>query len=660
MSGGQKGGVAVGAVPEVAVRDGVEIHVEAAAPGVPISPTLYGIFFEDINFGADGGLSAELVKNGSFEFMDGMMGWRKIENQGAVGGFGVRESGSPFPNNPRFARLTVESAGQGFGIRNEGYRGMGLKVGGRYRFSAMARLSGGAARALRIELLGAGDTVIGAATVEVASREWRRVEGELTAAATEARGALRIMMDQAGIIDLDAVSLMPLDTWKHRENGWRPDLVQKLADLKPGFIRFPGGCIVEGRVLSNRYQWKNTVGPVDNRTMIYNRWNVEFAGSGKGAADYFQSFRLGFYEYFLLCEDLGSEPVPILNCGMACQYNSGELAPIDEMNTFVQDALDLVEFANGAADTTWGRVRAGMGHPEPFGLKKIGIGNEQWGAQYFERYEVVAKALRVRYPDIRLIASAGPSPAGQWFDAAWSAMPSLTAEIVDEHCYANPEWFLDGAFRYDGRTRTGPKVFMGEYAAHDKERRNTWLAALAEAAFMTGLERNADLVAMSSYAPLFAHAEAWQWAPNLIWFDNLLAVGTPSYEVQRLFSLNRGDVSLPVAVRHPPLAENGNPRFYAASGRDNTTGELVVKVVNATAGTRKANLVLDGAGELDPVGRAISIVADPDDENLLGHPDKVVPHESPIGGVSSRFSRDFAPWSVTVLRLRARATEDGR
>ena len=630
----------------------IRVNVDAGAAGIPISPTLYGIFFEDINFAADGGLSAELVKNGSFEFMDAMTGWRKIENSDAVGGFGVRDDNPPFPGNPHYARLTLQTAGQGIGMRNEGFRGMGFKKGAHYRFSAMTRLISGEPQVLRVELCGGRDVVVGAADVHIVSRDWTHVDVDLVAMETAARGAMRVLMRQARVIDLEAVSLMPMESWKGRANGLRPDLVQMLADLKPGFIRFPGGCIVEGRTLSNRYQWKTTVGPVDNRKVIYNRWNVEFAGGGRGAADYFQSFHVGFFEYFLLCEDIGAEPVPILNCGMACQYNSGELATSEELGPYVHDALDLVEFANGPATSRWGRVRAGMGHPEPFKLRKLGIGNEQWGPQYFERYEVMAKAVRARYPEIELIVSAGPGPDGGRFNVAWKTIPGVPADIVDEHCYASPAWFLDNATRYDHQDRKGPKIFMGEYAAHVASKRNVWEAALAEAAFMTGLERNADVVEMSSYAPLFAHVDAWQWSADLIWFDSLRSFATPNYHVQRLFSLNRGDVSLPVKLENLPLAANGKPRFYVVASRDKGAHELIVKVVNATAEPRSAILCVRGAGPLDSAGRAIVLAADLRDENSLEMPDKVAPRDELLANVAQEFSRTFPANSVTVLRVK--------
>ena len=631
------------------------LSVDATAPGAAIHPEFYGVFFEDINFGGDGGLSAELVKNGSFEFEDPITGWRKVERPGSIGGIGFASEGAPFPNNPRYARIVVEAVGEGFGIHNDGYRGMGVQQGARYRFSAHARGIAGGSQTLRVELLGARDAVLASGSVTVAPGGWTRVGCDLEPSATEAKATLRVLVEQPGTIDLEALSLMPAQTWKGRSNGLRADLVQRIADLKPGFIRFPGGCIVEGRTLANRYQWKNTVGPVENRGMIYNRWNVEFADRGQGAHDYYQSFRVGFFEYFQLCADLGAKPLPILNCGMACQFSSGELVPLDELEPYVQDALDLIEFANGPVSSRWGRLRAEMGHPEPFGLEMIGIGNEQWGMQYFDRYRVFAEAIRARHPEIKLITSAGPSPADARFHFAWGEIRKLPADIVDEHSYAPPAWFFDNATRYDQQDRSGPKVFMGEYAAHVPNRKNTWLSALAEAAFITGMERNADVVVMSAYAPLSGHVDAYQWAPNLIWFDNLRTVGTANYEVQRLFSLHRGDAVLPVAVDGAPTAENGQPRLYASAAQDRSTGEIIVKVVNGTPEDREVDLAIRTSGAVTFTGRAWVLHGGLEDENTLDAPTRIAPREEQLGSVAASSVRRVPGHSVTVLRLKPRA-----
>jgi alpha-N-arabinofuranosidase len=528
------------------------ITVQAGQPGAKINPAMWGIFFEDINFGADGGLYAELVKNGSFAFPDAMMGWFKISPSLARGELKVRADSPSNPTSPNYLRIRSEAAAP-FGVCNEGFRGMGVRRGEAYDFSVQIRGVEGSPR-VTVELVGSDGTTLDAVRLEGIVSGWKLIQATLHPNDTDAHARLNILLEGRGVVDVDQVSLFPRNTWKHRRGGLRADLVQMLADLKPGFLRFPGGCIVEGSDLSKRYQWKTTIGPVAERKLIINRWNYEF--KHRPTPDYFQSFGLGFFEFFQLSEDLGAEPLPILNCGMACQFNSGELVPLDQLDPYVQDALDLIEFANGPATSTWGAKRAALGHPAPFNLKMLGVGNEQWGPQYIERLAIFTREIKAKHPKIQLVCAAGPSPQDERFHFLWPKFRELPADIVDEHCYANPVWFLGNSDRYDQYDRNGPKVFFGEYAAQSvalcsTKNRNNLECALAEAAYMTGLERNADVVRMASYAPLFAHVEAWQWTPDLIWTDNLRACGTPSYYVQQLFTRNRGDVVLPVSTDAP-------------------------------------------------------------------------------------------------------------
>lgn len=621
------------------------VTVQADQPGAKINPAMWGIFFEDINFGADGGLYAELVKNRSFEFTDPLMGWRK-QNE-AAGTFRIGEQNPLHANNPHY--LQVQVTGEGLGLSNEGFRGIGVRAGERYDFSVFARAANGRV-ALRVELVDAAGKVLGQARVDGFTRTWRKRTATLTATATEAKARLNLVFTGQGAVDLDMISLFPQKTWRNRRGGLRADVAQLLADLKPGFMRFPGGCIVEGKVLATRYQWKTTIGPVETRKLIVNRWNDEF--KHRPTPDYFQSFGLGFYEYFLLCEDIGAEPLPILNCGMACQFNSGELAPLDQLDPYIQDALDLIEFANGPATSTWGRQRAAMGHPEPFHLKLLGVGNEQWGPQYIERYERFAKVLKAKHPEIQLVSSAGPDPDGEKFNFLWPKLRALNADLVDEHYYRPPAWFLDNTHRYDNYDRNGPKIFAGEYAAQSvrtvsPDNRNNWECALAEAAFLTGLERNADVVRMASYAPLSAHEEAWQWRPNLIWFDNLRSYGTPNYYVQQAFSRHRGDVILPVALSG---VAGPQPRLYASATRDAAAREVIVKLVNATAEAAPVELQIKGASVT--TGRAIELAGKLSDENSLDAPRKIAPVTTPLAGVKSGFTYPCKPYSLTVLRLK--------
>lgn len=553
----------------VAAAAPIRLTVRVDQPGARINPAMWGIFFEDINFGADGGLYAELVKNRGFEFPDALMGWSTLSPSKARGTVSVR-SDEPFNSrNPHYLRIESEGTDL-FGVANEGFRGMGVKQGEAYEFSAQLRTVSGSP-GLRIELYSSNGALLDTVRMNGFAAGWEERTAVLHPGETDAKARLYVLIEGKGAVDVDFVSLFPANTWRQRPGGLRADMVQALADLKPGFLRFPGGCIVEGSDLEKRYRWKNTIGPVAERELIVNRWNYEFLH--RPAPDYYQSFGLGFLEYFQLCEDLGAEPLPILNCGMACQFNSGQLVPLEELDPYIQDALDLIEFANGPATSEWGSKRAAMGHPEPFHMKLLGVGNEQWGPQYIERYAAFAKVLKERHPEIQLVSGSGPAPADERYEFLWPRLRELKADIVDEHCYANPIWFLSNADRYDDFDRNGPKVFFGEYAAQsDKivsvENRNNWECALSEAAFLTGVERNADVVRMASYAPLFAHADAWQWTPDLIWVDNLRTLRTANYLVQQQFMHHRGDVVLPVELTGDPapLAATGGVRLATYSG----------------------------------------------------------------------------------------------
>ncbi len=573
---------------------GAVLRVQAGQPGARINPVMWGVFFEDINFGADGGLYAELVKNRGFEFPEPLMGWTTISPSLAKGEVTVRTD-SPFADaNPHYARIVSEGTAP-LGLSNEGFRGMGVRKGEGYAFSAQVRAVSGAP-VLSVRLYGGDGAVLETVELKGLAAGWQRVTATLRPADTDARARLAVLVIGRGSVDVDFISLFPERTWRNRPGGLRADMVQSLADMHPGFVRFPGGCIVEGSVLSRRYQWKNTLGPVEGRKLVVNRWNYEFVH--RPTPDYYQSFGLGFYEYFQLCEDIGAQPLPILNCGMACQFNSAEVCPLDQLDTYIQDALDLVEFANGPAESTWGARRAAMGHPEPFGMKMLGVGNEQWGPLYYERYERFARVLKEKHPEISLVSAAGPEPADARFGLAWSRLRELHADIIDEHCYAAPDWFFSNAHRYDRYDRSGPKVFMGEYAAQsvatvNVKNRNTLECALSEAAYMTGLERNADVVRMASYAPLFANTEAWQWTPDLIWVDSLHVALTPSYCVQNLFARNRGDRVLPVELSQ----EDGNSGrgLFASSVLDEGTGSVILKLVNANHADSRLTVRLEGA-----------------------------------------------------------------
>ncbi|MGE5519845.1 MAG: alpha-L-arabinofuranosidase C-terminal domain-containing protein [Candidatus Dadabacteria bacterium] len=617
-----------------------------------VQPTMWGIFFEDINLAADGGVYAELVKNRSFEFAAPLMGWREIRKEGGNGSVLVINRSGSHDSNPRFVRASVSKGT--FGISNEGFRGMGIKSGNQYDFSVLARQTKGSNVSLNIELVNSKGEKIGGATLVPKGEEWKKYHVSFSSSATDPKSRLNIWLQGKGSVDMDMISLFPMDTWKNRPGGLRADLVQLLADLKPGFLRFPGGCIVEGRELATRYQWKKTVGDIDNRKQIINRWNTEFRH--RPTPDYYQTFGLGFYEYFQMAEDIGAEPLPILNCGMACQFNTAEVVPTNEIDPYIQDALDLIEFANGSTQTKWGNLRSKMGHPKPFNLKMLGVGNEQWGPQYIERYLIFTKAIKAKYPNIRMVNSVGPDPDDERFNFLNDTLRKLKADILDEHYYRSPEWFTQNAHRYDNYDRNGPKIFAGEYAAQSvqtvsPDNKNNWKCALSEAAFMTGLERNADVVNMASYAPLFAHTEGWQWTPNLIWFDNLNSYGTPDYYVQKLFSNYKGTNVVPVLENNSVIA--GQDSCYASAVINRPTNELIIKVVNTDDKEQVREIQIDGSRTINPAAILTVLKSDRlDDVNSLTDPIKVKPVEQKLNVNGRSVSLSLAPYSVSVLKIK--------
>lgn len=574
-------------------KSSFSLDLNGASTGIKIQPTMYGIFFEDINFAADGGLYAELIKNRSFEFDEPLTGWKqpntKTLSPNLDSGFLTIITDKSKPNK-NYARITV-SNDKNYLLENEGFRGIGLHQGGKYDLNFNLENVSGNVSAINISLVDENGTVVSSVSNIIKGNGWQKYNAVFTPSKTIEKAKLQIAFTGKGMVNMDMISLFPQDTWKGRKGGLRKDLVQKLYDLQPGFLRFPGGCIVEGRTLAERYQWKKTIGKAEDRENLINKWNNGFAH--RLTPDYWQSFGLGFFEYFQLAEDLDAEPLPILSCGMACQFNTAELVKMEDLDPYVQDALDLIEFANGSAGTKWGKVRAEMGHPQPFNMKFIGVGNEQWGEDYIERYKVFEKAIHSKYPDIKIISGSGPSPDGEFFDYGWKELKKLNAQIVDEHYYNSPEWFMKNAGRYDTYDRSGPKVFAGEYAAQSvgvvkPDNKNSWLTALSEAAFMTGLERNADVVTMTSYAPLFAHAEGWQWTPDLIWFNNLKSYATPNYYVQKLFSNNKGTEVLKITGNGKPVT--GQDQLYATAVKDAKTKETIIKIVNTDAGSKSVTI----------------------------------------------------------------------
>ena len=634
-----------------------ELVIQAGKPGAEIQPTMYGLFFEDINYAADGGLYAELVKNRSFEFPQHFMGWKTF------GKVSLKDDG-PFERNPHYVRLA--DAGHPHkqtGLDNEGFFGIGIKKGAEYRFSVWARVAEGETPAkIRVEL---ADTksmneqqAFATADVTVDSKEWKKYQMILKPEVTNPKAILRIFLASRQTVDLEHISLFPVDTWQGHENGLRKDLVQALADIKPGVFRFPGGCIVEGTDIASRYDWKKSVGMVENRPLNENRWQYTFPH--RFFPDYYQSYGLGFYEFFQLSEEIGAEPLPVLSCGLACQFQNPNMdahVPLCDLESYIQDALDLIEFANGAVDTSWGKIRADMGHPAPFNLKLIGIGNEQWGKEYPEHLEPFVKAIRKKYPDIKIVGSSGPDSEGEQFDYLWPEMKSLKADLVDEHFYRPEAWFLSQGARYDNYDRKGPKVFAGEYACHGRGKKwNHFHASLLEAAFMTGLERNADIVHMATYAPLFAHVEGWQWRPDMIWFDNLNSVCTVSYYVQQLFAAHKGTNVLSLTMNKKPVTgAEGQNGLFASAVCDKNKNEIIVKVVNTSGKKQSLSLIFNGLKKKEVLSGARCIKLSStgmDKDNTIENPLAIIPQETSLDVNGHTLNVDLEPVTFAVYILK--------
>ncbi len=639
------------AMPAKAENNSFDIDLKKS--GAPIQSTMYGIFFEDINYAADGGLYAELVKNRSFEFPNALQGWK------IFGNVQVLDDG-PFERNPHYVRLSDPGhAHKHTGLDNEGFFGIGIKRGQTYNFSVWARADRPVT--LRVELVNTASMgenhYVCQQRLTVNSQDWKQYKITLRPNQTLEKATLRIFMEtrSGASVDLEHISLFPADTWKGREGGLRKDLAQALADLKPGIFRFPGGCIVEGTDLDTRYNWKNTVGPVENRPLNENRWEYTF--SHRFYPDYFQSYGLGFFEFFQLSEDIGAEPLPIVSCGLACQFQNNDInahVPVDQLDPYIQDALDLIEFANGPATSTWGKVRADMGHPEPFNLKYIGIGNEQWDTLYPERLEPFIKAIRKAYPNIKIVGSSGPNSEGDQFDYLWPEMKRLGADLVDEHFYRPYEWFLSQGTRYDNYDRKGPKVFAGEYACHASGRKwNHYYASLLEAAFMTDLERNADIVHMATYAPLFAHVEGWQWRPDLIWYDNLSSFRTVSWYVQQLYSQYKGDNVVGLTMNGKPVAgQDGQNGLFASAVREGNN--IYIKVANTSDKEQQLTFNFNGLKK-KAVMKALKRVDLSTDklyeDNSIDAPTNIVPVENAFEGNGQSIQAAISPLSFSIYIL---------
>jgi alpha-L-arabinofuranosidase len=650
------------------------MDVQTKKLGAAVSPTMYGLFFEDINYAADGGLYAELVMNRSFEFPNHFAGWD-------ISGKVILKNDGPFERNPHYVSLAPSGHGHKHTmIENRGFFGMGVKGGEEYRFSVWARVPNGGTAKLWIDLVDnatmGDDQKLGNTGVDISGKEWKKYTAIIKPKRTFAKAHLRIWGDSKVTTDVEHVSLFPVNTYKGRENGLRQDVAKALEDVHPGVFRFPGGCIVEGTDLATRYQWKNTVGPVENRPLNENRWHYTF--TNRYFPDYYQSYGLGFFEFFQLCEDIKAEPLPVLSVGLACQFQNGDgaHANMDELQPYIDDCLDLIEFANGPVDSKWGKVRAEMGHPEPFNMKYIGIGNEQWDTPYFERLKPFVAAVRAKYPQIKIVGTSGPDSEGKMFEKGWVAMKEQKADLVDEHFYRPEAWFLAtpeakerygncGALRYDNYDRKGPKVFAGEYACHGRGKKwNHFETSLYEAAFMTGIERNADIVEMATYAPLLAHVEGWQWRPDMIWYDNLNMFKTVSYYVQQMYAMNKGTNVLKLTMKDPsdakgkkviPVAgQEGTDGLFASSVFDKTTGEIIIKIINTSKKAQSVTVnLVDMKGDRTAETLTLQHNGSMDDENSIKEPNKIKPVSGTlVCGVTGKKSQTVLVDEVPAMSFR--------
>ena len=631
--------------------------VDTKKAGAPIQNTMYGLFFEDINYAADGGLYGELVKNRSFEFPQAFMGWQTFGN------VQLKDDG-PFERCPHYVVLGWPGhRDRRSGLQNEGYFGIGVVKNESYRFSVWAKALNGKGR-IRVQLIDQYTMderqEFVNTHIDITSDKWKKYEVTIKAPKTHNRANLRIFLDGGNSVALEHISLFPVNTFKNRENGMRRDLAQALADQHPGILRFPGGCIVEGVDLKTRYQWKNTIGPVENRPLNENRWEYTF--DYRFYPDYFQSYGLGFFEFFQLSEDIGAEPLPVLNVGMACQFQNGKdpkgYVPVDQLKPYIDDCLDLIEFANGDTTTTWGKKRAEMGHPAPFNMKYLGVGNEQWDTLYFERLEPFVKAIRAKYPNIKLIGTSGPDSEGKMFEIGWKAMKKQKVDLVDEHFYRPESWFLSHGLRYESYDRKGPKVFAGEYACHGRGKKwNHFETSLYEAAFMTDLERNADVVHMTAYAPLFAHVDGWQWRPDLIWYDNTRMFKTVSYYVQQMYATNKGTNVLKMTMDNKPVAgQEGQNGLFASAVVDKAENIVIVKVINTSKEKQSVSinlLGLKGAAQAETITLTHNEM---DAENTLDEPEKITPKTGTVsceaGKKNSILNDELPAMSFRIYKIK--------
>jgi len=631
---------------------------QPAKGGKKISSDLFGLFFEDINYSADGGLYAELVQNRSFEYnpteqkdWNPFSYWEYISPGFSYGRVSVETSAPIHPNNTHYLVLDVEHVGNevkfvgnsGVGLKNSGFDGMVVKSNDRYDFSMFVSQLSKEPISFSISLQNPKGEVLAECKINASSNDWTKYTASLIPTQSCDTASLVILATTEGKFTIDVVSLFPEKTFKKRPNGLRADLAQMLADMKPRFIRFPGGCLVHGDGLGNMYRWKNTIGPVQERKEQRNIWG------------YHQTAGLGYFEYFQFCEDIGAKPLPVLPAAVSCQNSGGtwrvggtgqKAVPMNEMQDYIQEVLDLIEWANGPATSFWGAKRVAAGHPAPFNLQYVGIGNEdKITPEFEERFAMISKAVKEKHPEITIVGTAGPFHSGEDFDKGWKIAKDLNIPVVDEHYYTDPNWFINNQYRYDKYDRTKGEVYLGEYASWGNKLRN----AIAEAAYMTALERNGDVVRMASYAPLLAKKNFTQWKIDMIFFDNTVICPTPNYYVQKMFSANHGDYYFDKVI----AKDEKDINLAASCVQDSTTGDIILKLVNYNETAKPMKVNLGRFGKIVAEAEQTVLSGSPDAENTFANTKNIAPTSS-IVKISKSFDYSAPAMSLTVIRLKTK------
>lgn len=642
----------------------LKASLNAKGTSKDISPLLMGIFFEDINYAADGGLYAELIQNRDFEYdpsESGTKGWGPSYAWSVTGDkidFSIATDDPIHPNNPHYARLDVKGGiatmvnNGGNAFVNSGYDGITLTKGEPYRLRFKARVNKKMPMEFALVVPATGRRLATAKLTLKPSHDWKDYEVMLTPDEYCKDATLNIVPKNNGVLDMDMISLFPVNTFKGRDNGLRADLAQTLADLKPRFVRFPGGCVAHGNGLDNMYEWKGSIGKLEERKPLYNLWG------------YHQTRGLGYHEYFQFCEDIGAEPLPVLPAAVPCQ-NSGrpshyshdllttlgqqEGLPMDSLDNYIQDVLDLIEYANGPVTSVWGKKRAEAGHPEPFNLKYLGIGNEDMITEVFEeRFKRINSAVKKAHPEITVVGTVGPFYEGSDYTEGWRLAKEENVDMVDEHYYVDPAWLIYNQDYYDNYDRKGTKVYLGEWAAHLPGRPSNMETALAEALYLTAVERNGDVVSMSSYAPLLAKDNHTQWRPDLIYFSNTDVRPTTDYHTMRLYGENSGSKYLNADLHVNTDNEKAKARVGASIVEDEATGDIIVKMVNLLPVETEMEIDLtslypESKGELNSIRTVMS--GEPADEKANIKTDRVsIP--------SPHFTAPLSPYSFTVIRLK--------